>query len=336
MQIENFLESLATIYQWMEDDESKEIYLNRLSFIISRSYDFMYRIISKYVPDMAELNDKAIPKLLSILPDEKDFYLYGAGEDARANLHYFVQDKRFKGFCDRSIEKQKAGVDGYRVISPEEIIKNEQCSIVISTHRGLDAIREFLLTHGVDSTRIFSMSDHMFAMQEEQYFNPSFMTFEDEEVFVDAGCCDMTTSKRLRSHCKNLKRIYAFEPDKKNYEICKSVCKNEFDEGIVYLFDKGTWSENTTLFFDASNDGASHVSDEGAESIDVIKIDDVVDPSERVTFIKMDIEGAEMESLKGAKHTIMRDVPKLAICIYHKPEDMYEIPLYIKVTIFVE
>ena len=59
-------------------------------------------------------------------------------------------------------------------------------------------------------------------------------------------------------------------------------------------------------------------------------IDDIVDKNDRVTFIKMDVEGAELESLKGARKLIKRDCPKLAVCIYHRPEDMITLPLYIK------
>ncbi len=98
----DILKSYKQIYGWLYDDESKEIYLNRLNFLISNDYRYMHKIISKYVLDMAALNDKEIPELLDKLPSDKDIVLYGAGEDARANLCYFVNDSRFKGFCDKN------------------------------------------------------------------------------------------------------------------------------------------------------------------------------------------------------------------------------------------
>ena len=70
----------------------------------------------------------------------------------------------------------------------------------------------------------------------------------------------------------------------------------------------------------------------GVNRIPVDSIDNVCS-GDKVTFIKMDIEGSEMEALKGAENVIKRDKPRLAICIYHKPEDLYEIPFWVKETV---
>lgn len=69
--------------------------------------------------------------------------------------------------------------------------------------------------------------------------------------------------------------------------------------------------------------------EEGTNFVPVTTIDSVVSEKEKVTYIKMDVEGAELQSLKGAKETIMRDTPKLAICIYHRQDDLWKIPEYI-------
>jgi hypothetical protein len=97
----------------------------------------------------------------------------------------------------------------------------------------------------------------------------------------------------------------------------------------IEMINKGLWSEATTLRFNDTNSGNSRVDDSGKDKIDVCTIDKSVD-TDRVTFIKLDIEGAELEALKGAKETILRNKPRLAICVYHKPEDILEIPLYLQ------
>jgi len=71
--------------------------------------------------------------------------------------------------------------------------------------------------------------------------------------------------------------------------------------------------------------------DIGGMTVPVTTIDAMLakqNSKEKVTLIKMDSEGSELEALEGAKETIQRDKPKLAICIYHKPEDLTEIHLY--------
>lgn len=124
-------------------------------------------------------------------------------------------------------------------------------------------------------------------------------------------------------------KVYAFEPDPYNYKVCCDKyhsIRNEFPETLLYPY--GTWSESTTLHFSSGLAGSSHIGD-GEVTIETKSIDEIVDADDVVTFIKMDVEGAELESLYGAEKTIRRCSPKLAICLYHKPEDMITLPEYI-------
>lgn len=58
--------------------------------------------------------------------------------------------------------------------------------------------------------------------------------------------------------------------------------------------------------------------------VPVIPLDEAL--GEDGAFIKMDIEGAEKEALEGAERTVIKYRPKLAISVYHKPEDIVEVP----------
>ena len=86
--------------------------------------------------------------------------------------------------------------------------------------------------------------------------------------------------------------------------------------------------ERNFLYFTAESGGSSRVADNGTDKIYVDSLDNILQ-GKAVSFIKMDIEGAELKALYGCKNTLMKYKPKLAICVYHKIDDIVEIPLYL-------
>ena len=84
------------------------------------------------------------------------------------------------------------------------------------------------------------------------------------------------------------------------------------------------WDKATVLKFRMNGTSDSTISDDGDVEISVDTIDNMCDL--RPTFVKMDIEGAEYKALCGAEKTIIKNKPKQAISVYHKPEDIIELP----------
>ena len=97
----------------------------------------------------------------------------------------------------------------------------------------------------------------------------------------------------------------------------------------ITLVPYGLWDSKDELGFTQGENATAKISSEATNKIKVDSIDNICS-DEKVTFIKMDIEGSEQKALQGAARVIKRDKPKLAICIYHSPEDLYEIPFWIK------
>jgi FkbM family methyltransferase len=162
---------------------------------------------------------------------------------------------------------------------------------------------------------------------EPQYF-PDFIQLSDNETFVDCGAFTLdTVGIFLKKTNYKFNKIFAFEPDADNINKCKKTLE-KFGCVNVFLIEKGTWSEKKRLYFNNRSDSGSNISENGDSVIDVDSVDNVCG-KENVSFIKMDIEGAELEALHGAENTIRRYKPKLAICVYHKQEDLINIPQYI-------
>lgn len=163
----------------------------------------------------------------------------------------------------------------------------------------------------------------------EQYFD--IWEPGSDEVIIDCGAYDGTTELQIAKWSNfSYRKIYALEPNEANCRKCRLFYESNHLQNIE-LIPKASWSRDTTLSFSveqgkASSGGKVGGGDSG--KIPATTIDNIAG-HEKVTFIKMDVEGAELESLKGAAKTIQRDSPKLAICIYHKFEDLWEIPAYI-------
>lgn len=286
----------------------------------------MRKIVRKYHPAF----DFPTPAdLRKDLPKDKKVVLYGAGRMGEFSLQYWKDDERFIGFCSGAKEHWQNGYLGYPVISPEELLSRKDLNVVISTTIYYDEIMKILQDGGYPKSQIFYMADFLYHGVTEEYFSPEFITYENEEIFVDAGCLDLNTSLALKSHCGTVKKIYAFEPDPENYQHCLQR-KNELGFEEAEIFPYAAWSCKATLHFDARSSGSSLICDSGTVGVSAMPIDEVVNPDDRITFIKMDVEGAELESLRGAQKTIRRYKPKLAVCLYHKPEDMVTIPLYVR------
>jgi len=316
----------SSVYQMLEDDESRDTFLNRLNYLISGDHQYIKNIIGKYYPTF---NFPTPADLRKFLPKDRKVVLYGAGRAGRFSLQYWKDDDRFIGFCSGTKADQQNGCLGYPVMSPEELLSRKDLNVVISTTIYYDEIMKLLLDGGYPESQIFYMADFFYRGVSEQYFSPKFITYDNEEIFVDAGCLDLNTSLSLKNHCNRLKKIYAFEPDPENYQNClKCKDKKGLEEAVILPF--ATWGSQTTLHFDARGNGGSLVCNSGTIEIPAMPIDEIVDPDDRITFIKMDVEGAELESLRGAKKTICKFKPKLAICLYHKPEDIVTIPQYVK------
>jgi len=178
--------------------------------------------------------------------------------------------------------------------------------------RTLDAVLQFR-----ESYELSCMSGFI-DRQEDQYFEP-FLTLGPESVFYDVGAFDGETSVQFARRAVVYKEIHVFEPIASAYEKAK---KNLGDFPNVHLHQFGLGAEYGEFKFE-SNGSASRPSDSGNELCVIKPLDSVqiTDP----TFIKVDIEGAEIDFLHGASKTLEKAKPTLAIACYHDPEHIWSI-----------
>lgn len=177
--------------------------------------------------------------------------------------------------------------------------------------RTLDALMLYRLTW--DARYLMGISRPEKAI----YFEPDVMPLHDHETFIDGGAFDGDTVRDfVAKTAGRYTHIHAFEIDPVNIAAFHAGTA-----GIprLDLHAMGLWDRPAELGFEHRDDNCSRVSEAAETKVALDALDnlDVGVP----TLIKMDIEGAELPALEGARGLISRHKPKLAISIYHRHDD---------------
>lgn len=166
----------------------------------------------------------------------------------------------------------------------------------------------------------------------DQYFPSEIIALSENEVFVDAGAHVGLTALEFAKRSNNqFNKIICFEPDAANIQQLKLNIRECPMSAKIDVLNLGVYDSAQELSFSSEDSTCSsaHISNSGNIIIHTVSIDEQLQ-NEHITFIKMDIEGAEIPALIGAQKTIQQSRPKLAISVYHTPTDLWEIPLLLK------
>ena len=162
------------------------------------------------------------------------------------------------------------------------------------------------------------------------YWEPDVFPDNEGDILVDAGAfVGDSIAQYINTYGRNYRKIYAYEISSDSYNaLCENVTKWKLRD--VEPRRKGLGATHGEMFLAASeaNASANRLRQEGGakERVEVVPLDEEI---EELTFLKVDIEGAEQSALLGSERLIRSLHPKMAICVYHGYEDIWKIPLMI-------
>lgn len=165
-----------------------------------------------------------------------------------------------------------------------------------------------------------------------QYFPEDIISLADCKNVVDCGAYTGDTLEEfIKLSGEKYEHYYAFELDSNNYVKLQDTARTIDKGDKITCFPYGVWSEDKDIVYGtmASDDSLSIYNPRETQKAHVVSLDKQLKGA-AVDLIKMDIEGSEMEALKGCAGIIKEQHPVMAVCVYHRIEDLWEVPLYLK------
>lgn len=159
------------------------------------------------------------------------------------------------------------------------------------------------------------------------YFDLDLIKCDENEVFVDLGAYTGDSALSFINTYGAYKKIYCYEITP---ESILKIQHNLAEHQNIEILNKGVGKEEGSCFLKriGKTGAANQTGESGELEIKIVSLDK--DIQEKITFIKMDIEGAEQDALYGCERHIKEERPKLAVCTYHNNTDIWKIPRIIK------
>lgn len=157
-----------------------------------------------------------------------------------------------------------------------------------------------------------------------QYFNPLTLAALPQRPlsYIDGGAYDGDSLLQLAA-CHPVAQAYLFEPDPENYR--KLAARLQASPFPVHCLPLGLMNAYRVLSFAGGQGEGGNLSGSGDIHVACAALDDLL-PNTPIDFIKLDVEGAEIPALQGARRLLERHRPALAISLYHRPDDLWAIP----------
>lgn len=151
----------------------------------------------------------------------------------------------------------------------------------------------------------------------------SILRLNGEEAYLDLGAYNGDTIDEFLRYCGGQYRsMTAFEPSQKSFKKLSEHCA---DMHNVSLWQLGSYNRNTTLNFNTKSGRNCAISDSGTP-VQVARVDTIL-CGKKITYAKLDVEGAERETFEGMENTLRLFKPKLNVAAYHRGEDIFALLL---------
>ncbi len=166
-----------------------------------------------------------------------------------------------------------------------------------------------------------------------EYFREEIFDVSKCQRFVDCGAFEGDTLEDYLKFVGNeFEKVNLFEMNSDTVKVLKGKIAR-YDKNIkdkIEIFEMGVGDKETLIPISTTiHDGMVKIDESGTKYGKINTLDNCLQ-NRKVDLIKMDIEGAELSALQGASELIKKETPYLAICIYHKLCDLWELPMYIK------